>query len=295
MNRIILHLIRLAATAAVALACIRAVSGQDHWGRVEGRDDPFAAADPVPVGGKAPGADMPPTILPVQPPKEAPGPKRAPVDCKPAEFAINTLPAIPAPPVCTGSGCRLALTGSAMGPSSPIDQAAAKIVADTRAWEATAGSLSLATSARRQAEATEGLLISSTTAALAQVDADRAAFDALLHPPAVPPSPAPAPASTSTLEIVEVGHVAGCVFCDQFKPIFNALVAEGVPIRRVDADSKIEAESTEAITYAVDAVPTFVMLRDGKEVQRFSGTTSQTAMEKWFRSWQTLVKDKDQK
>lgn len=59
-----------------------------------------------------------------------------------------------------------------------------------------------------------------------------------------------------------------CVPCRQMKPIVEGLEAEtGVSFRMIDVDSDYETSSK----YNVRAVPSFVLVEDGKEISRAAG------------------------
>jgi thioredoxin-like negative regulator of GroEL len=61
-----------------------------------------------------------------------------------------------------------------------------------------------------------------------------------------------------------------CGPCRQMKPIVTDLRRKGYHLRDVDVDRHREL----AQKYGVSAVPTFVFLENGSEVNRFSGGTS---------------------
>lgn len=63
---------------------------------------------------------------------------------------------------------------------------------------------------------------------------------------------------------------AWCGPCQQMNPVVEQLKAAGAPIRKVD----IDRERNLAAQYKVDGVPCFVMLVDGREVDRVVGATS---------------------
>jgi thiol-disulfide isomerase/thioredoxin len=62
----------------------------------------------------------------------------------------------------------------------------------------------------------------------------------------------------------------GCAPCRQMRPLLDQLAAEGHPIRFLDVTSDEEL----ATRHDVRALPTFVMLVDGREVDRSVGATS---------------------
>ena len=61
-----------------------------------------------------------------------------------------------------------------------------------------------------------------------------------------------------------------CGPCQQMKPIVHRLVEEGYPVRVVDVDR----EPQLAAQYRVTSLPCFVMIVDGREVDRVVGVTS---------------------
>jgi thioredoxin 1 len=67
-----------------------------------------------------------------------------------------------------------------------------------------------------------------------------------------------------------------CGPCKQLTPIFNQVKSEvsDVAFQEVDVD----AESSLAIQYKVRSVPTIVIEKDGQEVKRIVGGTTQAAL-----------------
>jgi thioredoxin 1 len=67
-----------------------------------------------------------------------------------------------------------------------------------------------------------------------------------------------------------------CGPCKLLAPIFNQVKSEvsGVSFQEVDVD----AESSLAIQYKVRGVPTIVIEKDGQEVKRIVGGTTQAAL-----------------
>lgn len=65
-------------------------------------------------------------------------------------------------------------------------------------------------------------------------------------------------------------NAAWCGPCRQMKPIVASLRAEGYHMRDVDVDT----HRPLAEKYGIHAVPTFVFVENGQEVNRFSGGTS---------------------
>jgi thiol-disulfide isomerase/thioredoxin len=75
-------------------------------------------------------------------------------------------------------------------------------------------------------------------------------------------------------------HADWCAPCRAMQPTIEALEAKGYPIRKVN----ISRERELAAQYRVQSVPCYVMLVDGKEVERVSGGTSFSRLEKMFKS-----------
>jgi HEAT repeat protein len=65
-----------------------------------------------------------------------------------------------------------------------------------------------------------------------------------------------------------------CGPCRQMKPIVTRLEKEGLPIWEVDTDENTQL----SVRYKVRAVPTFVLLKDDKEVDRTVGMTSEESL-----------------
>ncbi len=72
-----------------------------------------------------------------------------------------------------------------------------------------------------------------------------------------------------------------CMPCRQTAPLVDALIKKGYPVRRVDIDREPEL----ARKYRVGSIPCFVMLVDGKEVDRaVGGATTFTQLEQMCRT-----------
>ncbi len=65
-------------------------------------------------------------------------------------------------------------------------------------------------------------------------------------------------------------HSPGCGPCRAMQPVVSELIARGVPVRQVD----VSAERTIAARYRITSTPTYVILREGREVTRLSGMQS---------------------
>ncbi|KAJ1462096.1 thioredoxin-like protein, partial [Pelagophyceae sp. CCMP2097] len=75
------------------------------------------------------------------------------------------------------------------------------------------------------------------------------------------------------LVIVDFG-ATWCGPCQRIAPLYASLAAEmpGVVFVKVDVDEIEDA----AAAFDVQALPTFVLFRDGEEVARFSGASEET-------------------
>jgi thiol-disulfide isomerase/thioredoxin len=71
-----------------------------------------------------------------------------------------------------------------------------------------------------------------------------------------------------------------CGACQQVAPIVERLASDGYPIRKVD----IDADRAAARQYGITAVPTFVLLVDGREVDRVVGPASYDHFTQMFAS-----------
>jgi len=74
-------------------------------------------------------------------------------------------------------------------------------------------------------------------------------------------------AATSDAVLLDFG-ADWCGYCRQMEPVIGQLAAMGYPVRKVNADR----ERALADKYGVQGLPCFVMLVDGREVDRFIGT-----------------------
>jgi thioredoxin-related protein len=85
-----------------------------------------------------------------------------------------------------------------------------------------------------------------------------------------------APVSASNMELL-VFEVQGCVYCDVFRrdvlPNYQAGPASArAPIRFVDLNS-VDADKL-ALRGSVRVVPTMILMKEGKEVERITGYTA---------------------
>ncbi|MGH7127263.1 MAG: thioredoxin family protein [Planctomycetaceae bacterium] len=65
-----------------------------------------------------------------------------------------------------------------------------------------------------------------------------------------------------------------CAPCRQMKPVINHLKQQGHAVEEID----IDAHPLPAQTFGVTSVPTFVFVKDGKEVGRYVGATSKECL-----------------
>ena len=147
------------------------------------------------------------------------------------------------------------------------------------------GALAAAQAALASAQTT----LSAGTAQLAtDTAAAKKAWDAYLNPQPAPvpdPNPLPVPVPTThKLEFIEVAKATGCPACDSLSGTIATLITEGVPISRVNIDVAPDPR------FVVKAVPTFIVLVDGKERQRFEGVTTHDALKTWWQNWLAYLK-----
>ena len=103
------------------------------------------------------------------------------------------------------------------------------------------------------------------------------------------PSPAALDTPMSRIEIV-VLEAEGCVYCDVFrvdvKPAYEASpAAREAPLRFVDLNDEA-ADKLDLTGGPVDVVPTFVVMKDHKEVARIPGYVGR---ENFFRVLNSLL------
>ncbi len=141
--------------------------------------------------------------------------------------------------------------GSALAQTPPVDpiQAAAdKVVADTKAVAAAQAKIAALTTAQADLATVQAQLI-----------ADRAALNALLDPLGPTPGPGPSPLG-ATVSILAVTDTATCAPCVKLQPDLDAMKAAGVPITYLSGSAP-EASSK----WGVSATPTLIMLVNGVE------------------------------
>lgn len=106
---------------------------------------------------------------------------------------------------------------------------------------------------------------------------------------AAAPTPAGAATDASRIEIV-VLEAPGCIYCDIFrsdvKPAYEASpTARTAPLRFIDLNDEA-ADKLDLTGGPVDIVPTFVVMKDHKEVARIPGYVGR---ENFFRTLNTLL------
>jgi thioredoxin len=72
-----------------------------------------------------------------------------------------------------------------------------------------------------------------------------------------------------------------CGPCKMMAPVFSELEKEyngKVEFKKVD----VEAEGAMASQFQIESIPTFVILKDGKEVDRRRGATSKEVIKQWI-------------
>lgn len=69
---------------------------------------------------------------------------------------------------------------------------------------------------------------------------------------------------------VEYFSAPWCGPCRSIKPVIDSLIADGWNIEKIDTD----ADRARAQAASIRAVPTFIIYKDGIQVQRFSGARS---------------------
>ncbi|MFN2110422.1 MAG: thioredoxin family protein, partial [Anaerolineae bacterium] len=69
-----------------------------------------------------------------------------------------------------------------------------------------------------------------------------------------------------------------CAPCRSMEPTMQRLAQAGYPVRRVD----VEADRDLARRFNIGPIPCFVLLKDGREVQRIVGATSYEQLAQLF-------------
>lgn len=88
---------------------------------------------------------------------------------------------------------------------------------------------------------------------------------------------AAASAPSSRGEVIDFS-ATWCGPCQQMAPLVARLEREGLPIRSVDVD----AQRDLAHRFSINAMPTFVLVVDGKEVERHTGGMSESQLREWM-------------
>lgn len=74
-----------------------------------------------------------------------------------------------------------------------------------------------------------------------------------------------------------------CGPCQMMKPVFHELEKEyegKIEFKQID----VEADNATAAKFGVMSIPTFVILKDGKELDRRMGAMPKEMMKKWLDS-----------
>lgn len=66
-----------------------------------------------------------------------------------------------------------------------------------------------------------------------------------------------------------------CAPCKGMEPILDSLQDDGLVVKKLDVEAQIE----EAKEFQVRAVPTYVILEDGKEIERLVGAQSKDKLQ----------------
>src|SRR6185295_7344800 len=74
--------------------------------------------------------------------------------------------------------------------------------------------------------------------------------------------------------VLEFTAPSRCPPCQQIAPTVARLQREGLPIRAIDIDSNPRANSQ----YRINAVPTFLLIIGGREVDRLEGKPSESEL-----------------
>ncbi|MEO1994768.1 MAG: trypsin-like peptidase domain-containing protein [Planctomycetaceae bacterium] len=88
---------------------------------------------------------------------------------------------------------------------------------------------------------------------------------------------ASAPVSSTESVVLEFS-ATWCTPCQKMAPLVHNLIQAGSPIRAIDIDTDREL----ARRFKVQNIPTFVLLINGREVNRTVGTMSRSGLQTWF-------------
>jgi thioredoxin 1 len=87
-------------------------------------------------------------------------------------------------------------------------------------------------------------------------------------------------AETSTGTVLVDFFAKWCGPCRMLSPVLDKLEEARTDIRFVKAD--VDECQTAAEELGVRAVPTLVLLKDGKEAKRMTGSTSESVLKEWL-------------
>ena len=73
-----------------------------------------------------------------------------------------------------------------------------------------------------------------------------------------------------------------CQPCKKVKPVVEEMKKEGFQFQMIDADY----EQLLVIRFKVKAVPTFILLEDGKELNRITGAKTREELEEFIKNEQ---------
>lgn len=204
------------------------------------------------------------------------------LSCRPAENPSGVLPAIPSPPNHAASGEASSRPCAIAAQPHETD----RIALGVAPYLCTAGTADVdPLQALTQAVVDTDALVKSASVALAdalpkQAAAHKAFTDELtrrgiLLPTPVDPTPiVPTPVGPVT-SIVVVTSPQSCPPCAQLAPVLAGLQSS-IPITAIDAGSPGAAQ------WKAVAIPTIVMLVNGKEVSRSVGFLDAAALTDWY-------------
>ncbi|HBO46381.1 MAG TPA: hypothetical protein DD670_21125 [Planctomycetaceae bacterium] len=86
-------------------------------------------------------------------------------------------------------------------------------------------------------------------------------------------------AATSGEAVLLDFHADGCLPCQQMSPTLDQMSLQGYPVRKVNASR----DPATAARYGVRAFPTFILVSNGREVDRVVGATSYDRLVQMFR------------
>ena len=204
---------------------------------------------------------------------------------------LAALPALPdkskAAPVCTAAGCP--------GTDKPVLKADPPPAPAPAPVDPLVAALQAARTADNILAVKQGESDTAAAAAAAAKDADDQAWVAFYSqlsqagraappnkpaaakkelpppPPIKPLAEKPAPPSalpTPKITLIEVSASSGCARCEQMKPVFDQIKADGFDVQRVDAGPLASLDQGVLVKWGVKMFPTWILLKDGKEVTR---------------------------